>query len=172
MRWWNGVLVALLSLVLVTPAEAQLRGFINAAGGVAVSTNDDLPGGGGAGAAVQGEAGIWLARVGLGAEVAQHRTGSDRKVKLVGAFLRVPSFTGGLVRPYLVTGLGAYRFSVAGAGSRTSVGASVGPGALFRLRGTPLSFLLEARFHATFQSQGGLNNQQFFGILGGAEFRF
>lgn len=170
MRRWIGLLVAGLG-VLATPVQAQLRGFVNAAAGIAVSTSDDLPEGNGAGFGMQGEAGVWLPRVAIGGEVAQHNTTSDRKVKIFGAFLRIPSFTSGVVRPYLVTGIGAYRYSVDGFGSRTSVGASVGPGALFRLRGSPLSVLLEARFHTTFNRQAGLNTQQFFAIMGGAELR-
>jgi hypothetical protein len=163
-------LVVLLLALSASPAVGQLRGFINGAAGVAVPIGDDIPdNGGGAGFALQGEAGVWVSRVGLGAEVAQHNTGSDRKVKVFGAVLRIPSFGGGMVRPYLVTGLGAYRYSVRDAGSRTSVGGSVGPGALFRLRGTPASIMLEARFHATFDRQPGLNTQQFFAILAGAE---
>lgn len=172
MRWSGGLLVAALGVALASPAQGQLRGFVNGAGGTSISTSDDLPEGNGAGFAAQGEVGVWLSRIGIGAEVGQHQTGSDRKVKIFGAFLRLPSFTTGTVRPYLVTGIGGYRFSVADAGSRTSVGASVGPGALFRLRGSPLSFLLEARFHATFDRQPGLNSQQFFAVLGGAELRW
>jgi hypothetical protein len=163
-----GLLVA---SVLARPAQAQVRGFVNGAGGAAISINDDLPEGSGASWAVQGQAGLTLSRVMLGGEAGQFKTASNRKVKVFGAFLRVSSFGSGMVRPYLVTGLGAYRYAVADE-SRTSVGASVGPGALFRVRGTPLSFLLEARFHTTFDRQPGLNTQQFLAILAGAEVRF
>lgn len=165
------VLAGLVSVCIAAPVAAQLQGFVNGAGGVALAINDDLAGGSGASWAVQGEAGVNLSRVVLGGEVAQFKTANDRKVKVFGAFFRVSSFGNGMVRPYLVTGLGAYRTSAAG-DSRTSVGGSVGPGALFRVRGTPLSFLLEARFHTTFDRQPGLNTQQFLAILGGAELHF
>jgi hypothetical protein len=164
----GGLLVVSL---LAGPAQAQSRGFVNGAGGAAVSINDDLPGGSGAGWAAQGQAGLSLSRVMLGGEVGQFKTARDRKVKVFGGFIRVSSFGAGAVRPYLVTGLGAYRYSIAGE-SRTSVGASVGPGALFRIHGTPLSFLLEARFHTTFDRHPGLTTQQFLAILAGAEVRF
>jgi hypothetical protein len=163
-------LVGLLLALGASPASAQLRGFINSAAGIAVPIGDDLPDtGGGAGFAVQGEVGLWVSRIGLAAEVAQHNTGGDRKVKVFGGVLRIPSWTQGPVRPYLATGLGAYRYSIEGVGSRTSVGGSVGPGALFRLRGTPAAIMLEARFHATFDRQPGVNTQQFFAIMAGAE---
>lgn len=166
------LLAGLLSLA-AAPAAAQLRGFVNSAAGIAVPIGDDLPeGGSGAGFAVQGEVGLWVGRVGLAAEVAQHSIGRDRKVKLFGGAIRIPSFATGPVRPYLVTGLAAYRTSVTDAGSRTSLGGSVGPGALFRVRGTPLSILLEARFHTTFDRQPGLSTQQFLGVMGGAELSF
>ncbi len=161
----------LAAIGLAGPAQAQERGFVSGTGGAAISINDDLPEGSGAGWAVQGQAGLALARVMLGGEVSQFKTASDRKVKVFGAFLRVSSLGTGAVRPYLVTGLGAYRYSVADA-SRTSVGASAGPGALFQVRGTPLSILLEARFHTTFDRQPGRNTQQFLAVLAGAEVRF
>lgn len=153
------------------PAAAQVCGFVNAAGGAAIAINDDLAQGTGASWAIQSELGVNLSRVMLGGEVAQFKTASDRKVKVFGAFFRVSSFGSGSVRPYLVTGLGAYRYS-AGGDSRTSVGGSVGPGALFHVRETPFSFLLEARFHTTFDRQPGLNTQQFLAIMAGGELHF
>jgi hypothetical protein len=167
------VLLAVLLSLTATPAAAQWRGFVNSAVGLAVPVGDDLPeGGGGAGFAVQGEVGLWVSRVGLAAEVAQHHIGRERKVKVYGAVIRIPSFTAGRIQPYLVTGLAAYRTSVTDAGSRTSVGGSVGPGALFRIRDTPLRILLEARFHTTFDRQPGLSTQQFLGMMAGAELSF
>ncbi len=166
------VLAGLLATgVGITPAAAQVRGFVNAAGGAAIAINDDLSQGTGAGWAVQSEIGLNLSRVMLGGEVAQFKTARDRKVKVFGAFFRVASFGSSRIRPYLVTGLGAYRYS-AGGDSRTSVGGSVGPGAPFHLRDTPFSFLLEARFHTTFDRQPGLNTQQFLAIMAGGELRF
>ncbi|HWA15666.1 MAG TPA: hypothetical protein VG817_04480 [Gemmatimonadales bacterium] len=154
-----------------SPAEAQLEGFVNGAGGIAVGINDDLAHGSGASWAVQGQAGLNLSRFVVGGELAQFQPTTDRKVKVFGAFFRIAAFADRPVRPYLVTGLGAYRYSAAG-DSRTSIGGSVGPGALFQLRGSPLSFLLEARFHTTFDRQPGLNTQQFLAILAGAELHF
>ncbi len=165
-----GSLVLALAGAFAPPVVAQWRGFLSSSAGIAVSTSNDTPGGNGAGFAVQAQGGLWLSRVAIGGEVGQHATGRDRKIKMFGAFLRVPAMTPGPVRPYLVTGLGAYRYGPDSGNRRTSIGGSVGPGALFRLGG-PLSLLLEARFHATFDRQPGLNTQQFFSVLGGAELR-
>ncbi len=169
MQFSVGGSALLVASLLATPVTAQVRGFLNASAGVAVSTSDDTPGGSGAGFSAQAQGGIWLSRVALGGELARHSTGTDRKLTVFGAFFRLPAMTPGPVRPYLVTGLGVYRYGTDGA-HRTSIGGSVGPGALFHFGG-PLSAQLEARFHATFDRQPGLNTQQFIAITAGVELR-
>lgn len=170
MRFAVGGMVVLVASLTAAPVEGQVRGFVSASAGVAVSTSDDTPSGSGAGFSAQAQGGIWLSRVALGGEVAQHATGQDRKLKLFGAFFRLPAMTPGPVRPYLVTGLGVYRYGSDDAGHRTSIGGSVGPGALFHIGG-PVSAQVEARFHATFDRQPGLNTQQFVAITAGVELK-
>jgi hypothetical protein len=172
MRGFFSLQLSLTAVLLTTPAAIRAQGplFVAAFAGGAFNTNDNSPAGNSGGFAYQTDIGLRLARVGFGAEVAQHNTGRDLKSKVYGGFVRLPSLIGqGPVRVYLIAGLGYYRFNPAGGKGSSTVGGSLGPGVSFGLRGIPLAVNLEARFHATFEKLPRLNNQQFVSVLAGLE---
>jgi hypothetical protein len=164
--------VALIGLVaLPGAARGQVPVVATGFAGGSLNIDDNGPVSGG-GFAYQFDLGLHYPRISFGAEFAQHSVGGALKARVYGGFIRVPSVGTGAVRAYLVAGIGSYRFNPpAGGGVKTSsVGGSVGPGALFRL-GSGVAFALEARFHSTFSNLPGLTNQQFISATAGLDLR-
>lgn len=150
-------------------AQGRVPLFVAGLGGGSFTTGDAGPAGSGGGFAYQAEVGLRLSGAGFGAEYSHYDTGSDRKTNVYGGFLRISSFGSGAIRPYLVLGLGSYRFNPA-TGRSSTFGGSVGPGAIYRPLGSRIGLLLEARFHTTFDHLSGVNSQEFLSVVGGLEF--
>lgn len=164
------VLAVALCGAITSPLAAQARPFLAGAAGVGLDLNDQ-DGQGGADFGASAILGVRLATVSFGGEWAEISYGGDRKARVLGGFLRAHAFAGPQVAPYLVLGLGGYRFTPSGGGTSTAVGGSFGPGALFRLgeRGR-VRLLLEARFHTTFEKYANLTRQEFLSAMAGLQF--
>ena len=170
-RW--RVILGLLLFVVPSGLQGQVPLFVTGFAGAAFNTDENTPSEGGGGFSYQTEVGLRFRHVSFGGEFGQHSTGGDFKTRVFGGFARFPSYLGdGPVQIYLALGLGAYRFSPSGGKSSTTVGGSLGPGVSFGLRGSPVAFNLEARFHSTFDRLPTINHQQFVSALGGVELRF
>lgn len=162
-------LLPLLLLVAVPAVAAgQSRLFVAGLAGAGFSLNDIGPGTGG-GFGAQGALGVGLRGLSLGGEVAEHRLGYDRKVRILGGFVRLSALGTGPVQPYLALGVGAYRYTPGAGGGSTSLGGSIGPGALFRLGVPRVSLLLEARLHTDLDGVAQVSTQEFLGVLGGVQ---
>lgn len=167
-RW----LPILAALALPVGLSAQIPVMLAGFGGVAFPTDENTPGESNGGFSFQGDVGLRLRHISLGAEYGQHKTGNNSKSEILGGFLRLPSYIGeGSVQVYLVMGLGAYRFDPSGGKSSTTVGGSLGPGVSFGLRNTSLAVDVEARFHSTFDQLPRINSQQFISAIVGLELR-
>ncbi len=162
------LLPLLLLLAVPAMAAAQSRLFVAGLVGAGFSLNDIGPGTGG-GFGGQGALGVVLRGVALGGEVAEHSLGYDRKVRILGGFVRFSTFGTGPVQPYLALGVGAHRYAPASGGGTTSLGGSIGPGALFRLRVPRVSLLLEARLHTDLNGVAQVSTQEFLSVLGGVQ---
>lgn len=169
MRWL--LLLLALPLAPAKAVQAQLPLFVGGLAGGAFNTDDNLPGGSGGGFTFQTNIGLRLPRVAFGGEYGEHRTGGDFKTRVFGAFVRLPSAGNGPVRLYLTAGLGAYQVTPTSGASSTTAGGSLGPGADLTLIPRRLGFVVEARFHSTFDRLPRINRQQFIAILGGLELR-
>jgi hypothetical protein len=170
-RWWP--LVVVLLVLAPAGAVAQLPVFVSGAAGGAFTTDENTPEGTSSGFAWQGQAGLRLAHIAFGGEVASYNTGSHSKSKIYGGFVRFPTYLGASrSQIYLTIGLGAYQFDPDGASSSTTVGGSIGPGVSLALGSLPFAVMAEARFHSTFDKLPRINSQQYLGVIGGLEFRF
>ncbi len=159
-----------LLILLAVPARAsgQSRLFVAGLAGAGFSLNDVGPGSGG-GFGGQGAIGVGLRGVALGGEVAEHSLGYDRKVRILGGFVRFSAFGAGPVQPYLALGVGAYRYAPVSGGGTTSLGGSIGPGAVFHLGVPRISLLLEARLHTDLDGVAQVSTQEFLSVLGGVQ---
>jgi hypothetical protein len=167
------LLAVLAVLALPAGLSAQLPLVVAGFAGVAFPTDQNTPGESSGGFSFQGDIGVRLRHLSVGAEYGQHKTGNNSKSEVFGGFLRLPSYVGeGPVQIYLVMGLGAYRFDPSGGKSRTTAGGSLGPGVSFGVRDTPVAFDIEVRFHSTFDQLPRINSQQFISAIAGLELRF
>lgn len=165
-------LLVLLPLLVVSGLRAQVPLFVSGAGGLSIDVGDDSrTSGTGAGIGWQAEVGVRLKRAEFGGEVGDHRLGNDRKARTYGGFLRIPAGELARFRPYVVLAVGAYQYSPAPGGNSTHLGGSGGPGARFLL-GNRAGFLLEARFHTTFDKVTSIQAQDFIAVLAGLDVTF
>lgn len=162
------LLLLLLPLLVPATAAAQSRLFVAGLVGAGFSLSDVGPGTGG-GFSGQGAVGVGIRGVTLGGEVADHSLGYDRKVRIIGGFARFSAFGAGPVQPYLALGVGAYRYALVSGGGTTSLGGSIGPGALFRLGVPRVRLLLEARLHTDLDGVAQVSTQEFLSVLGGVQ---
>jgi hypothetical protein len=158
----------LATVAAVSPAEAQARLALAGFAGGAFDAEDSGPTGGGGGFAWQAEMGVQLSRIVVGGEVARHDTGRSRHARVFGGFFRFLSPGDRPIRPYLVAGIGAYRFTPS-QGETTTVGGSIGPGATWRFLGGRAMAVFEARFHSPFDRVPGVASQQFVSVLAGLQ---
>ncbi len=166
----RSVLVLLGAAVLGGPRllAAQAHGFGLLLGGIATDADNSSSG---SDVAFSLGGGLQLGLVGFGLEVGEQHTGNDNKSDLLGGFFRVVAPTGRF-RPFVVGGLGVYRFAPGGIFDRTRGGASLGGGLLADLGLRRVRLALEARYHSVFDKEPGLAAQRFATVLGGVQIGF
>ena len=149
-------------------APGGARPFVVGTAGLAVDLNEQ-DGASGADVGTTLGVGFRLRTLSLGGEWSELRYGADRKARIFGGFVRAGALGTRAVQPYLVLGLGAYRFTPTAGGASTIFGGSFGPGALFTLGGGRLHAVLEARFHTTFDQYATLTRQELLTAMAGLQ---
>lgn len=150
------------------PSGGGARPFAVGTAGLAVDLNEQ-DGGSGAGLGTTVGVGFRVRTLSFGGEWSELRYGADRKARVFGGFVRAGALGSRTVRPYLVLGLGAYRFTPTAGGTSTIFGGSFGPGATFGLGGGRLRAVLEARFHTTFDQYATRTRQELLTAMAGLE---
>jgi hypothetical protein len=159
--------VVLLS-VAAPPIHAQVPLFVAGFAGAAFDVGSDAPNAGG-GFGYQGEVGARLGGLVLAGEYGHFVTGQDHKAQLFGAVVRLPAVSTGAVRPYLIAGLGEYKYAPVIGGKSRALGGSAGLGAFFTFGSERVGGLLEARFHSAFTGLGSLSSREFAAVLAGLQ---
>lgn len=178
--WLAALAVAALLAAMAAPLQAQRwsddspRGasraqpFLLGTAGLAADLNEQ-DGASGADFGTTVGVGFRVRTLSFGGEWSELRYGSDRKARVFGGFVRAGALGTRTVRPYLVLGLGAYRFTPTAGGGSTVLGGSFGPGATFALGGGRLRAVLEARFHTTFDQYATRTRQELLTAMAGLE---
>jgi hypothetical protein len=78
--------------------------------------------------------------------------------------------SGRRVEPYLLLGLGVYRYSPATGSRSHAVGGSVGPGLAFTIARSRARVLFESRFHSALDRIGTIAGEEFVTVAAGLEF--
>ncbi|HXG44678.1 MAG TPA: hypothetical protein VNJ71_07995 [Gemmatimonadales bacterium] len=159
------LLLGLVALGDPRPLAAQARGFGMLLGGLATDADNSSSG---SDVAFALGGGLQVGLIGFGLEVGEQHTGGDHKSDLLGGFFRVAAPVGRF-RPFVVGGLGVYRFAPSGVFDRTRGGASLGGGLLVDLGIRRIRFALEGRYHSVFDKEPGLSAQRFVTVLGGVQ---
>jgi hypothetical protein len=158
-------LLGLLVLAHPGPLAGQAKGFGMLLGGLATDADNSSSG---SDVAFALGGGLQTGLIGFGLEVGEQHTGGDHKSDLLGGFFRVVAPVGRF-RPFVVGGLGVYRFAPSGVFDRTRGGASLGGGLLVDLGLRRIRFALEGRYHSVFDKEPGLFAQRFVTVLGGVQ---
>lgn len=149
-------------------SPAGARPFVLGTAGLAADLNEQ-DGASGADFGTTMGVGVRVRTLSFGGEWSELRYGADRKARVFGGFVRAGALGTRTVRPYLVLGLGAYRFTPTAGGGSTVFGGSFGPGATFALGGGRLRAVLEARFHTTFDQYATRTRQELLTAMAGLE---